>query len=249
MSQSNSKIGIQKIRLISVDSTNNFAAKLINDGLAEHGSVILAENQTNGRGQRGSEWLSQKAKNILTSFVFKFEALDPQFLFRINAFVSIALIDFLNSYGIDAQIKWPNDIMVNSNKICGILVENKLVGNALSYSIAGFGLNVNQIEFEDLTFVTSMQLEKNQELDLNAIWLSIISYFQKWEVFITSDHRAENLHSMYQNNLFGLGEKRQFQVGSKIVEGVIKGVNMHGFLILQIGKETHYFQSKELVFL
>ncbi|MFL2663928.1 MAG: biotin--[acetyl-CoA-carboxylase] ligase, partial [Crocinitomicaceae bacterium] len=153
MSQSNSKIGIQKIRLISVDSTNNFAAKLINDGLAEHGSVILAENQTNGRGQRGSEWQSQKAKNILTSFVFKFEALDPQFLFRINAFVSIALIDFLNSYGIDAQIKWPNDIMVNSNKICGILVENKLVGNALSYSIAGFGLNVNQIEFEDLTFV------------------------------------------------------------------------------------------------
>ena len=249
MSQSNSKIGIQKIRLISVDSTNNFAAKLINDGLAEHGSVILAENQTNGRGQRGSEWLSQKAKNILTSFVFKFEALDPQFLFRINAFVSIALIDFLNSYGIDAQIKWPNDIMVNSNKICGILVENKLVGNALSYSIAGFGLNVNQIEFEDLTFVTSMQLEKNQELDLNAIWLSIISYFQKWEVFITSDHRAENLHSMYQNNLFGLGEKRQFQVGSKIVEGVIKGVNKHGFLIIQMGKETHYFQSKELVFL
>ena len=249
MSQSNSKIGIQKIRLICVDSTNNFAAKLINNGLAEHGSVILAENQTNGRGQRGSEWQSQKAKNILTSFVFKFEALDPQFLFRINAFVSIALIDFLNSYGIDAQIKWPNDIMVNSNKICGILVENKLVGNALSYSIAGFGLNVNQIEFEDLTFVTSMQLEKNQELDLNAIWLSIISYFQKWEVFITSEHRAENLHSMYQNNLFGLGEKRQFQVGSKIVEGVIKGVNMHGFLILQIGKETHYFQSKELVFL
>ena len=72
MSQSNSKIGIQKIRLISVDSTNNFAAKLINDGLAGHGSVILAENQTNGRGQRGSEWQSQEAKNILTSFVFLF---------------------------------------------------------------------------------------------------------------------------------------------------------------------------------
>ena len=249
MSQSNSKIGIQKIRLISVDSTNNFAAKLINDGLAGHGSVILAENQTNGRGQRGSEWQSQEAKNILTSFVFKFETLDPQFLFRINAFISIALIDFLDSHGIDAQIKWPNDIMVNANKICGILVENKLLGNKLSYSIAGFGLNVNQTDFDNLTNVTSMYLEKNQEFDLDTIWVSIISYFQKWEVFVTSEHRAENLHSMYQNNLFGLGEKREFQVGSKIVEGVIKGVNMHGFLILQIGKETHYFQSKEVVFL
>ena len=249
MSQNNSKIGIQKIRLTSVDSTNNFAAKLINDGIAEHGSVILAENQTNGRGQRGSEWQSQKAKNILTSFIFKFETLDPEFLFRINAFVSIALIDFLDSYGIDAQIKWPNDIMVNSNKICGILVENKLAGNALSYSIAGFGLNVNQIEFDRLNNVTSMFLEKNKEFDLDTLWLSIISFFQKWEVFITSKHRAENLHAMYQNNLFGLGEKRQFQVRSEVFEGVIKGVNMHGFLILQIGKEIHYFQSKEVVFL
>ena len=249
MLQNNSKIGIQKIRLTSVDSTNNFAAKLINDGIAEHGSVILAENQTNGRGQRGSEWQSQKAKNLLTSFIFKFETLDPEFLFRINAFVSIALIDFLDSYGIDAQIKWPNDIMVNSNKICGILVENKLAGNSLAYSIAGFGLNVNQIEFDRLNNVTSMFLEKNQEFDLDTLWLSIISFFQKWEVFITSKHRAENLHAMYQNNLFGLGEKRQFQVRSEVFEGVIKGVNIHGFLILQIGKEIHYFQSKEIVFL
>ena len=215
MSQNNSKIGIQKIRLTSVDSTNNFAAKLINDGIAEHGSVILAENQTNCRGQRGSEWQSQKAKNILTSFIFQFETLDPEFLFRINAFVSIALIDFLDSYGIDAQIKWPNDIMVNSNKICGILIENKLAGNTLAYSIAGFGLNVNQIEFDRLNNVTSMFLEKNQEFDLDTLWLSIISFFQKWEVFITSKHRAENLHAMYQNNLFGLEEKRQFQVRSK----------------------------------
>ena len=249
MSQNKSKIGIQKIRLNSVDSTNNFAAKLINDGLAEHGSVILSDNQTNGRGQRGSEWQSQKAKNILTSFIFKFESLDPEFLFRINVFVSIALIDFLDSYGIDAQIKWPNDIMVNSNKICGILVENKLAGNTLSNSIAGFGLNVNQIEFDRLKNVTSMFLEKNQEFDLDTLWLSIISFFQKWEVFITSKHRAENLHAMYQNNLFGLDEKRRFQVGSEVFEGIIKGVNMHGFLILQIGKETHYFQSKEIVFL
>ena len=249
MSQSNSKIGIQKIRLSSVDSTNNFAAKLINDGLAEHGSVILAENQTNGRGQRGSEWQSQKGKNILTSFIFKFPELDPQFLFRINAFVSIALIDFLENHGIEAQIKWPNDILVNSKKICGILVENKLAGNALAYSIAGFGLNVNQSEFGGLDEATSMSLEVKQEFDLEKIWLSIIGYFQKWEVFISSEHRAENLHKMYQNNLFGLGERRQFYIESEMVEGVIQGVNSKGFLILQVGQKTHYYQNKELVFL
>jgi BirA family biotin operon repressor/biotin-[acetyl-CoA-carboxylase] ligase len=249
MTQSNSKIGIQKIRLSTIDSTNNFAAKLINDGLSEHGSVILAENQTNGRGQRGSEWQSQKGKNILTSFIFKFQELDPQFLFRINAFVSIALIDFLANHGIEAQIKWPNDILVNSKKICGILVENKLAGNALAYSIAGFGLNVNQSEFGGLDEATSMSLEVKQEFDLEKIWISIIGYFQKWEVFISSEHLAENLHKMYQNNLFGLGERRQFHIESQIVEGVIKGVNPQGFLILQVGQKTHYYQNKEIVFL
>ena len=249
MSQNNSKIGIQKIRLSSVDSTNNFAAKLLNDGLADHGSVILAEKQTNGRGQRGSEWQSQKGKNILTSFIFKFQKLDPQYLFRINAFVSIALIDFLNSHGIEAQIKWPNDILVDSKKICGILVENKLYGNVVSHSIAGFGLNVNQAEFAGLADATSMHLQKKQEFDLDTIWLSIISYFQKWEVFLTSEHRAENLHSIYQNNLFGLGETRQFRIGSEVLEGVIKGVDIYGYLILQVEDKTHYFQNKEVVFL
>ena len=249
MSQNNSKIGIQKIRLSSVDSTNNFAAKLLNDGLADHGSVILAEKQTNGRGQRGSEWQSQKGKNILTSFIFKFQKLDPQYLFRINAFVSIALIDFLNSHGIEAQIKWPNDILVDSKKICGILVENKLYGNVVSHSIAGFGLNVNQAEFDGLADATSMHLQKKQEFDLDTIWLSIISYFQKWEVFLTSEHRAENLHSIYQNNLFGLGETRQFRIGSEELEGVIKGVDICGYLILQIEDKTHFFQNKEVVFL
>ncbi len=249
MPQSNSKIGIQKIRLTSVDSTNNFAAKLINDGLAEHGSVILAENQTNGRGQRSLKWQSAKGKNILSSFIFEFHELDPQFLFRINAFVSIAILDFLKSHDIEAQIKWPNDILVDSKKICGILVENKLVGNVLQYSIAGFGLNVNQMEFSGLQNVTSMFLEKRKEFDLEAIWLSLISYFQKWEGFITSERRSENLHRMYQNNLFGVDEKREFMIGLNRVEGVVKGVNKHGFLLLQIGEEIHYFKNKEVEFL
>ena len=68
-------------------------------------------------------------------------------------------------------------------------------------------------------------------------------------MFLTSEHRAENLHSIYQNNLFGLGETRQFRIGSEELEGVIKGVDIYGYLILQIEEKTHYFQNKEVVFL
>ena len=92
-------------------------------------------------------------------------------------------------------------------------------------------------------------VEKQQEFDLDTIWLSIISFFQKWEVFLTSEHHAENLHSIYQNNLFGIDEMRQFRIGSEELEGIIKGVNIYGNLILQIEDEIHYFQNKEVVFL
>ena len=76
MTRLNSKIGIHKIRLSSVDSTNNFAAKLVNEGLCEHGSVIMADKQTNGRGQRDAEWQSEEKMNLLTSFVFQFKNID-----------------------------------------------------------------------------------------------------------------------------------------------------------------------------
>ena len=76
MTRLNSKIGIHKIRLSSVHSTNNFAAKLVNEGLCEHGSVIMADKQTNGRGQRDAEWQSEEKMNLLTSFVFQFKNIE-----------------------------------------------------------------------------------------------------------------------------------------------------------------------------
>lgn len=249
MSQSKSKIGAHKIRLSTVDSTNNFAAKLINEGLCDHGSVILAENQTNGRGQRGSEWQSLEKQNILTSFIFEFKSLDPHDLFRVNAYVSIAILDFLNNLNIDASIKWPNDILVNGKKICGILIENKLTGTTLTHSVAGFGLNVNQVEFVDLNAATSLRLENQKEYNIEFLWLDLISSFRKWEDFLISDNKKENLQEMYKNNLFGLNELRRFKIGPKIIQGKIKGIDVQGHLLLEIGEAVHSFQNKEIVYL
>ncbi len=249
MAQFNSKIGIHKIRLSSVDSTNNFAAKLINEGLCQHGSVIMAEKQTNGRGQRDSEWQSDDKLNLLTSFIFEFKKIQPPDFFLINAFVSIAIVDFLNEIGLDAEIKWPNDIMIGSKKICGILVENKLSGNVLSHTIAGFGININQINFHGLHAATSAQLELGREFNLDQTLNSLIGSFRKWEPIISSEIKRGHLRQMYHNNLFGLNELKDFQIGSNVVQGTIKGVSDHGDLRLEIEGEVSLFKNKEVVYL
>ena len=249
MTQINSKIGIHKIRLSSVDSTNNFAAKLINQGLGSHGSVILAENQTNGRGQMQSEWQSETAQNILSSFIFEFSTVDSQNLFDVNNLVSIVLLEFLQLHSLESQIKWPNDILVGKKKIAGILVENKFLGSKLTHSIVGIGLNVNQMSFPNLDTATSMQLETSKSYSIESLWISLIDTFRKWEGFLETETKRGYLKNIYKNNLFGKDESRSFMIDNEIVNGTIRGVDVNGRLALELEGKMHYFQNKQLAFL
>jgi BirA family biotin operon repressor/biotin-[acetyl-CoA-carboxylase] ligase len=249
MTQINSKIGIHKIRLSSVDSTNNFAAKLINQGLGFHGSVILAENQTNGRGQMQSEWQSETAQNILSSFIFEFSTVDSQNLFDVNNLVSIVLLEFLQLHSLESHIKWPNDILVGKKKIAGILVENKFLGSKLTHSIVGIGLNVNQMSFPNLDTATSMQLETSESYSIESLWISLIDTFRKWEGFLGTETKRRYLKNIYKNNLFGKDQHRSFMIDNKIVDGTIRGVDAYGRLALELEGKVHYFQNKQLKFL
>ena len=148
MSHSTSLFGSHKIILSDVDSTNNFAAKLINEGLGGHGSVIMAENQSNGRGQQGSIWQSEPKLNLLFSIILCSEQLSKLKPIQINWYVSLCLVDFLKETNISAFIKWPNDIMIGEKKVAGTLIENKFHGSRLKQSIVGVGLNVNQVSFK-----------------------------------------------------------------------------------------------------
>lgn len=149
------------IWLDSVDSTNNEAK--LNIDVLDNLSVIVAKDQTSGRGQRGNIWLTEPGKNLTFSIVLKYEqmclrmkALDQ---FAISEMTALSVIDLLARYGIDARIKLPNDIYVGDKKICGILIEHSLQGEHLSHSIVGIGLNVNQIVFDpSLPDPTSMLL-------------------------------------------------------------------------------------------
>ena len=116
------KLGSEIHHLSVVDSTNNYAAKLISDGQLQNGSVIMADFQTNGRGQRGNSWQSVSQDNLLFSLAFQPVSIAVDQQIRINWYTALIWIKCFKRFSIDAQIKWPNDIFVGQQKLGGILI-------------------------------------------------------------------------------------------------------------------------------
>jgi len=242
-----SKIGLQKIILSDVSSTNNFAAKLIKEGITDHGSVIMAENQSDGRGQHDSIWQSAPKLNLLLSIILLPEEMSIKHPIHLNWFISISLIDFLLEKGIKAEIKWPNDILVNGKKIAGILIENKYSGTTLRNSIVGIGVNVNQLSFDSIS-ATSMKLEKEIDFDLEGLLEDFILCVKAREEWMNSINH-EVLQNEYLNYLFGMGELLRYKTNSGIISGEITGVDSNGQLLVRSEGKTHAFQNKEIEFL
>ena len=109
-----------------VDSTNDEARRHISD--IDNLSVVSALSQTAGRGQRGNTWTSNAGENLMFSIVLKTPVLMAEDHFALNEIAALSVADFLSTYGIKAEIKWPNDIYVGEKKICGILIENSFRG-------------------------------------------------------------------------------------------------------------------------
>ena len=173
------------IWLDSVDSTNNEAKRNID--VLDNLSVIAANDQTSGRGQRGNIWLTEPGKNLTFSIVLKYEQMQVRMKaegqFKISELTAMSVIDLLAQCGIHARIKLPNDIYVGNEKICGILIEHSLHGEQLSHTIIGVGLNVNQLTFDpSLPNPTSMRLclsSNPEQLNLIGLLEQFIDIFCK----------------------------------------------------------------------
>ena len=147
------------IKLNAIDSTNSFLRQLSNEELVEDFTVVVTEHQTNGRGQMGTQWESQNGKNLMFSVFKHVSGLDVVSHFYLSMTVSIAVFEALKTFQIKGlKIKWPNDILSEQQKLCGVLIENVIKQNQLQSSIIGIGINVNQTIFNDLPNASSMQL-------------------------------------------------------------------------------------------
>ena len=162
------------IWLESVDSTNSEAKRR----LAELGniSIIATKSQKAGRGQKTNKWFSESSRSLTFSMVLKGLNLKAWEQSTISEVTAQAVVDTLSSYGIDSRIKWPNDIYCGDKKICGILIENSLMGEHINWSIIGIGLNVNNTTFPDnLPNPTSMALISGFEHQMEEVLEKLIA--------------------------------------------------------------------------
>lgn len=235
-------IGNKIIHLDEVDSTNNYAAKLVFDGKSVPGTVILADHQTAGRGQRSAVWTSNAGENMLLSIIFEHDNLAVADQFKLSQFVAVSLVQFLRKIGIKAAIKWPNDILVEKRKIAGVLIENQLSGSFVKSSIVGIGLNVNQLKFTDLQ-ATSIRNEKGEFTSIQEVLYQLIASFNE---SAQSTQRGSQLEDLYLSNLFGFEVEQRFLDEEGEFTGIIKGVEMDGRLVVLKNGTQKKYDLKEI---
>lgn len=240
------QIGRKIIRLESVDSTNNYIANLLNKGELVSGTVIMADEQFAGKGQRGAEWLTKPGENLTFSFFLDNVNLSVQKQFYITCIISNVLVNLLSKFGIEAKIKWPNDIYINQQKIAGILIENQLSGTLVRSSIIGIGVNINQLDFGNLN-ATSIQKETNERKNpMDILYLFIEQFNSTWKSF--SETNFNETKTKYLKNLFQLNEVGTYEDHTGIFKGTITNVLDSGHLEIEKGNNLLQYDLKEIKF-
>lgn len=208
-------IGTTKVHLNEVDSTNNYARRLIQDKMPIEGTVITADVQTNGRGQRSKKWETEANLNLTCSYILHPAFLAAENQFALSAAAALAVFKTVSKFlpNEPIKIKWPNDVLVNQKKIAGILIENNLRGMNLHTSIVGIGLNVNQVSFREVFKATSIKL-LSQETDLNLVLESLNENLEKYYLRLR-DGRRTTILSEFNSHLFGVGEKLKISINEK----------------------------------
>lgn len=199
-----------------------------------HGDAVVAVKQTAGRGQRGNVWSSKAGENLTFSLVWEADFVAAKEQFRISEAVALALVDTLAGYGIEAQIKWPNDIYVGHKKICGILIEHDLGPQArLARTIVGIGLNVNQTQFEDwIPNPTSIALLTGERKGTNDVFGDLYEALERR--FGQLKESPEEVQRDYLAHLYRLDRPATYALpNGKQFRATIRDVKPTGELIVE----------------
>ena len=243
-------LGSKIVRLTEVDSTNSYASTLIKTSpkIITDGMVIYADNQTNGRGQRGSIWETMPNENLTFSIVLKPNLLvNEQFL--LSKICALGILDFLTDLGIkNTSIKWPNDIYVGKQKIAGMLLENTLKNSKIEFCVGGIGININQTVFnEHLQQITSLQLITNKSYNLNQLLNQLLFFIEKRYLQLKAG-KLEQINNDYLNHLLGYNTERTYLINNQKFLGVISGVATSGKLQVIHKNNPQEYDMKEISF-
>lgn len=172
------EIGNKIIYFDTIDSTNNYSKRIAKD--AAHGTVIISEEQLGGRGRLGRNWISPKGEGIWMSIILK-PNIPPTEGMKMTQIAAAAVCNAIRGVtGLEAFIKWPNDLVVNGKKVCGILTEMAGELTRIDYLIVGIGINANNEGFleEFQHIATSLAKEKGEKVDRKTLILRLLKEFE-----------------------------------------------------------------------
>ena len=226
----------------SIDSTNSCAKTLAETGTPE-GTVVLADHQTSGKGRLGRAWISEPGCNLLFSIVLRPTL--PKESSGLLAFFSAVFIaralEKISHHPVEC--KWPNDILINGKKCCGILLENSFTHDTLDFSVVGIGINVNQPTFDgDLNErATSLFREYGTKIDRTKFVQTLL---READTLLPSLKKGEtkNIMDQWNQRCTMFGKPVTVSHGDDVVSGTALGLNGAGGLIIDTpaGQSTFY---------
>lgn len=229
-----------------LDSTNTKAWELISEN-TPNGTVVITDNQLKGRGRQANKWISTPGKSLTFSIILYPNALPSQ-INLYSLIVGLAITDCLTDFNIQAQLKWPNDILINGKKVGGILCESKISGGVIKSLVIGIGLNVN----ENITELpetlrdnaTSLMIESGKQYQLEILLANILNHL---EHRIQSQDETHSQLIAWEERCAHFNQKVTFHSGNEIVNGIFKGLTPKGEAIILIDGKENIFQSGEIV--
>ncbi|MFZ4545357.1 MAG: biotin--[acetyl-CoA-carboxylase] ligase [Saprospiraceae bacterium] len=244
-------IGKTSYHFETLPSTNSFATELLSLHKPAEGTIIVAENQTAGRGQLAKLWESEPNKNITMSVI-----LYPTFLHAsenivLNQSIALGVHDFIQTFVKNKiKIKWPNDIYIGNKKISGILIQNSLQGELIQHSIIGIGINVNQTQFEAAENPTSLALETEATFDL-SILIAKLCYCLEYRYLQLKNRDFATIKHDYHSQLHQLKENKEYMhlATSEVFTGSLQGINEEGKLLINTDKGVQIYNLHEIKFL
>ena len=227
------------IKLDAIDSTNDFLKEMSRNQVVENFVVVVAKSQTKGKGQMGSSWNSEAGKNLIMSILIKDILNNIEEIFHLNVAIALAVIQVLEQFNLPKlSIKWPNDIMSDNKKLCGILIENSFKSDNKIESIVGIGLNVNQNTFVNLPKASSMCKVMRNEFDLDLILEKITFQIKKNCGLILSNQNVQ-IWNDFHKYLFKINVPMPFEDGNhNRFMGIIQGVTNDGMLELMLEDDS-----------
>jgi BirA family biotin operon repressor/biotin-[acetyl-CoA-carboxylase] ligase len=232
----------------TLESTNDKAKEIA--AYSEEGTVILAREQTKGKGRLGRVWSSTKDKDILMSIILKPE-IQIKDIPKITLVGATAINMALRDIGIDSQIKWPNDIVIENKKVSGILTEMSSNSRDINYVIMGIGINVNQdIQDipEELQYKSiSLKIVKNSVIDKRELLNNILERFRTLYMPFRSNGDMEKVINIYRENSIVIGKEILVIKGKdKIRKGVAIDINHRGELLVEFPEGLEEICSGEV---